>query len=352
MDGLQLNPRAKPFVATPQDRGRHGSGNHFIGQQGLSGCVTSGAVRCWSRCTQPLLVHNVYLARHQGLWPLQGLKELEQAGSHLFSGRGRAGSDGTGQVIGGRGRSAGGVRSMQPIRSRALNRRTVSQKQMAESVRRTMYICDIDQQARADVPVQVRAELASEPHSRVGLGVSAWAAQVTEEQLAGAFQDCGQVVDCRMCGDPNSAMRFAFIEFYHEDSVQKVGSLLAWVVLHFPQLYQALFRIHSVCNRMCSPPHPAVLSTAWPLNAWCWQAIATMNGARVGAYPLRVLPSKTAIVPVNNHFLPRTPEERELCGRTVYVANIDKKVDKQHVLAFFEKHCGACMCARSAQTAG
>ena len=77
-----------------------------------------------------------------------------------------------------------------------------------------------------------------------------------------------------------------------------------------------------------------------------------MNGARVGAYPLRVLPSKTAIVPVNNHFLPRTPEERELCGRTVYVANIDKKVDKQHVLAFFEKHCGACMCARSAQSAG
>ena len=72
-----------------------------------------------------------------------------------------------------------------------------------------------------------------------------------------------------------------------------------------------------------------------------------MNGARVGAYPLRVLPSKTAIVPVNNHFLPRTPEERELCGRTVYVANIDKKVDKQHVLAFFEKHCGACICERS-----
>lgn len=66
-----------------------------------------------------------------------------------------------------------------------------------------------------------------------------------------------------------------------------------------------------------------------------------MNGAMVGAYPLRVLPSKTAIVPVNNQFLPRTPEERELCGRTVYVANIDKKVDKQHVLAFFEKQCGA-----------
>jgi len=47
------------------------------------------------------------------------------------------------------------------------------------------------------------------------------AAQVTEEQLAAAFQVCGQVVDCRVCGDPNSAMRFAFIEFYSEDGVHK-----------------------------------------------------------------------------------------------------------------------------------
>lgn len=61
---------------------------------------------------------------------------------------------------------------MQPNRSRALNRRIVSQKQMAESVRRTMYICDIDQQARVDVPVQVRAELASKPHSRVWFWVA------------------------------------------------------------------------------------------------------------------------------------------------------------------------------------
>ena len=95
---------------------------------------------------------------------------------------------------------------------------------MAESVRRTMYICDIDQQARVDVLTEVLAVLASEPRSRFDVDASAWAAQVTEEQLAGAFQDCGQVVDCRMCGDPNSAMRFAFIEFYHEDSVQKVCS--------------------------------------------------------------------------------------------------------------------------------
>jgi len=29
-----------------------------------------------------------------------------------------------------------------------LNRRTINQKQMEENVRRTVYICDIDQQAR------------------------------------------------------------------------------------------------------------------------------------------------------------------------------------------------------------
>lgn len=49
--------------------------------------------------------------------------------------------------------------------------------------------------------------------------------QVTEEQLAAAFEDCGQVVDCRVCCDTNSAMRFAFIEFYHGDSVQKARVL-------------------------------------------------------------------------------------------------------------------------------
>ena len=164
---------------------------------------------------------------------------------------------------------------------------------------------------------------------------------MTEEQLAGAFQDCGQVVDCRMCGDPNSAMRFAFIEFYHEDSVQKVWPPLL-ARLGLAALSAAVTKVLCAHTEV---QHGQICSavSAWPVKALCWQAIATMNGARVGAYPLRVLPSKTAIVPVNNHFLPRTPEERELCGRTVYVANIDKKVDKQHVLAFFEKHCGACI---------
>lgn len=132
------------------------------------------------------------------------------------------------------------------------------QRSLGDKVKRTIYICDIDQ-------------------------------QVTEEQLATVFQECGRVIDCRVCGDPNSAMKFAFIEFLEEAAVKMA---------------------------------------------------LTRNGIVLGMYPLRVLPSKTAIVPVNNQYLPRTEVERELCGRTVYAANIDKKVDRTDVQAFFETLCG------------
>ncbi|CAK0784249.1 hypothetical protein CVIRNUC_007453 [Coccomyxa viridis] len=127
-----------------------------------------------------------------------------------------------------------------------------------DNVRRTIYICDI-------------------------------ASKVTEAEVAQHFADCGQIMDCRVCGDPNSAMRFAFIEFRDEAS-----------------LMQAL----------------------------------KLNGSLLGCHRLRVTPSKTAIVPVKSDFLPRTDLERALCARTVYVANIDKKVDKEDVLAYFEKFCG------------
>jgi hypothetical protein len=46
--------------------------------------------------------------------------------------------------------------------------------------------------------------------------------QVTEESLATFFADCGTVMDCRICGDPNSAVRFAFIEFLEEAGAQEV----------------------------------------------------------------------------------------------------------------------------------
>ena len=64
------------------------------------------------------------------------------------------------------------------------------------------------------------------------------------------------------------------------------------------------------------------------------------NGAVLGDFPLRVLPSKTAIVPVNNQYLPKNSTEREQCSRTIYAANIDKKVDRECVKLFFETLCG------------
>ncbi|KAK6129380.1 hypothetical protein DH2020_036896 [Rehmannia glutinosa] len=81
--------------------------------------------------------------------------------------------------------------------------------------------------------------------------------RITEEQLAGLFINCGQVVDCRVCGDPNSVLRFAFVEFTDEEGARNALSLA---------------------------------------------------GTMLGFYPVRVLPSKTAIAPVNPTFLPRVTQ--------------------------------------------
>ncbi|KAL6198957.1 hypothetical protein ACLB2K_028745 [Fragaria x ananassa] len=116
------------------------------------------------------------------------------------------------------------------------------------SIRRTVYVSDIDQ-------------------------------QVTEERLAAIFSNCGQVVDCRICGDPHSVLRFAFVEFADEHGAR---------------------------------------------------AALNLGGTMLGYYPVRVLPSKTAILPVNPTFLPRSEDEREMCSRTVYCTNIDKKVYTFH----------------------
>ena len=50
---------------------------------------------------------------------------------------------------------------------------------------------------------------------------------MTEAELANVFKDSGNIVDCRVCGDPNSAMRFAFIEFAETDAVQRVSAVIA-----------------------------------------------------------------------------------------------------------------------------
>eukprot|EP00803_Ostreobium_quekettii_P009821 evm.model.scf_2359.1 EVM.evm.TU.scf_2359.1 scf_2359:514-1539(+) len=158
---------------------------------------------------------------------------------------------------GGRGGKGAGGKANGGGRGGSRRSRTV-QKQLQENIKKTVYISDIDQ-------------------------------QVTEEELANFFAESGGVVDCRVCGDPNSAKRFAFIEFIDEDAAKR-----------------ALER----------------------------------SGSVVGSSAIRVLPSKTAIVPVNKEFMPKTMEEMDQCSRTVYVANIDKKVDKHDVKRFFESLCG------------
>ncbi|XP_010542006.1 PREDICTED: polyadenylate-binding protein-interacting protein 11-like isoform X2 [Tarenaya hassleriana] len=146
---------------------------------------------------------------------------------------------------------------------RRINSRTnIAQRE--EIIQRTVYVSDIDH-------------------------------QVTEEQLAGLFVSCGQVVDCRICGDPNSVLRFAFVVFTDEEGAR---------------------------------------------------AALDLSGTMLGFYPVRVLPSKTAIAPVNPTFLPRNEDEREMCARTIYCTNIDKKVTQADVKLFFESVCGEVNCLR------
>lgn len=150
--------------------------------------------------------------------------------------------------------NAGGVRA----RKRRSRKSKDKQQILQENIKRTIYISDIDQ-------------------------------LITEEQLANLFSECGVVVDCRVCGDPNSAMRFAFVEFMTIGEAKKATE---------------------------------------------------KNGCELGSSRLRVLPSKTAIVPVNKDLMPKTEEEMEQCSRTIYATNIDKKVDRDDVQRFFEALCG------------
>ncbi|KAG0491093.1 hypothetical protein HPP92_007956 [Vanilla planifolia] len=76
------------------------------------------------------------------------------------------------------------------------------------------------------------------------------------------------------------------------------------------------------------------------------RAALSLGGTMLGFYPVRVLPSKTAIVPVNPKFLPRSNDEREMVVRTVYCTNIDKKVTQADVKNFFEQVCGEVSCLR------
>lgn len=144
-----------------------------------------------------------------------------------------------------------------PGRRRRINQRLLK-AQREDTIRRTVYVSDI-------------------------------AHQVTEEILAGLFSNYGQVLDCRICGDPYSFLRFAFVEFADETSAK---------------------------------------------------AALELCGTLLGYYPLRVLPSKTAILPVNPTFLPQSEYEKEMCTRTIYCTNIDSRVSQLDIKVLFERFCG------------
>ncbi|OAO93216.1 CID13 [Arabidopsis thaliana] len=116
-----------------------------------------------------------------------------------------------------------------------------------------------------------------------------FATMVTEKQLASLFLSCGQVVDCRMCGDYKSILRFAFIEFTDAEGARSA---------------------------------------------------LRKSGTMFGSHPIRVFMSKTAIAPVNPSFLPQSKDELEKCGKTVYCTNIDKEVTKMELENFFKTVCG------------
>ncbi|WPT14184.1 Polyadenylate-binding protein-interacting protein 8 [Picochlorum sp. SENEW3] len=113
--------------------------------------------------------------------------------------------------------------------------------------------------------------------------------QVTEQELARFFSDCGPIVDYRICGDTNTVLRFAFIEFHSVGAAKEALSL---------------------------------------------------SGSTLGESTIRVSPSKTAIIPVKDQFLPRSEREREAVARTVYVANIHKTVERDVLRQFFQMVCG------------
>lgn len=113
--------------------------------------------------------------------------------------------------------------------------------------------------------------------------------QVSESELAKFFNGCGPIVDYRICGDTNTILRFAFIEFHSVHSAKEAIKL---------------------------------------------------TGSVLGECAIRVSPSKTAIIPVKDQFLPRSERERELVARTVYVANIHQTVERDVLRQFFQMVCG------------
>ena len=112
----------------------------------------------------------------------------------------------------------------------------------------------------------------------------------TERDVAAAFEACGPVADCRLCSDPQSGARYAFVAF-----PTKAGA----------------------------------------------RAALSKSGSEIGGHPVRVVLSRTSVIPVNPSLLPQGADELERCARTVYVANVHRATKEEDVRAFFRTEAGA-----------
>ncbi|XBH91676.1 hypothetical protein VPH35_082998 [Triticum aestivum] len=154
--------------------------------------------------------------------------------------------------------------------------------------RRSSRVSNYSQQGRARHSYRVQ-RIHDEEFVRRTIYVGDIDHTVTEEMLAGLFGICG-VVYCRLCGDPTCGFRFAFIEFQYQGD--------AYLALH-------------------------------------------LDGIIIGLHPLKVAPSRNAIVPIKHSFLPQSEEEKERSSRTVYCTNIEHMVTAAELKDFFQTYFGS-----------
>lgn len=116
-------------------------------------------------------------------------------------------------------------------------------------------------------------------------------ASVTERELAAVFSECGAILDCRLCGDMSSnKFSYAFVAFETANGMDRA--------LRLDKTF--------------------------------------LHGRNI-----IVRRSDTAVIPVNPLLLPQNEAEMESCARTIYVANVDKAVEKDELRELFETNAGA-----------
>ena len=103
---------------------------------------------------------------------------------------------------------------------------------------------------------------------------------------------CLKVVDCRVCGDPHSHLRFAFVEFADEC---KLPFLISCILKFVLIMLLNFMRLNCFAKFSCYLQLLAVSA----------RAALSLGGTQLGFSPVKVLPSKTAILPVNPTFLPK-----------------------------------------------